>query len=437
MEKITRHNYESFFLDYLEGELSDELKKELEVFLAQNPDLAEELEEFESVSLKPEATSSTWNDLKVPSLEDLVKNESLREQLYFRCAEVQANVHDERLLVELLSLNQFKEEYALWTTLKLVSTAESVNREGLYQLPLLLPVTSANYEDFLIARTEDILSAEENLALENFANGIKEGEKDLALADSLRLEAPKGVFYPYKNDLKKKKKGLVLFYRAAAVLLLLGLSASVFTLLNQEASIDSKYAQREAVQSAPDSLKSLEYEVEIDKDSIPTEIKAEQYQLEEWEIREPDPVFVADNKEAKTEQAIEPIAPEIGEEFDEVAFAEVKPVELIEESEQIYLPEPDVKISNEDEMILAEEIPTDSTEQYQTISEMAQDRVADQFNLSDEERDELALSMAKRFTQRAGEALDSEVKKEVGKEGDRLTYSLRIRGFKVSHSKSK
>jgi hypothetical protein len=437
MEKITRHNYESFFLDYLEGELSDELKMELEVFLTENPDLAEELEEFESVSLKPEATSSTWNDLKVPSLEDLVKNESLREQLYFRCAEVQANVHDERLLVELLSLNQFKEEYALWTTLKLVSTAESVNREGLYQLPLLLPVTSANYEDFLIARTEDILSAEENLALENFANGIKEGEKDLALADSLRLEAPKGVFYPYKNDLKKKKKGLVLFYRAAAVLLLLGLSASVFTLLNQEASIDSKYAQREAVQSAPDSLKSLEYEVEIDKDSIPTEIKAEQYQLEEWEIREPDPVFVADNKEAKTEQAIEPIAPEIGEEFDEVAFAEVKPVELIEESEQIYLPEPDVKISNEDEMILAEEIPTDSTEQYQTISEMAQDRVADQFNLSDEERDELALSMAKRFTQRAGEALDSEVKKEVGKEGDRLTYSLRIRGFKVSHSKSK
>jgi hypothetical protein len=437
MEKITRHNYESFFLDYLEGELSDELKMELEVFLAENPDLAAELEDFESVSLKPEATSSTWNDLKVPSLEDLVKNESLREQLYFRCAEVQANVHDERLLVELLSLNQFKEEYALWTTLKLVSTAESVNREGLYQLPLLLPVTSANYEDFLIARTEDILSAEENLALENFANGIKEGEKDLALADSLRLEAPKGVFYPYKNDLKKKKKGLVLFYRAAAVLLLLGLSASVFTLLNQEASIDSKYAQREAVQSAPDSLKSLEYEVEIDKDSIPTEIKAEQYQLEEWEIREPDPVFVADNKEAKTEQAIEPIAPEIGEEFDEVAFAEVKPVELIEESEQIYLPEPDVKISNEDEMILAEEIPTDSTEQYQTISEMAQDRVADQFNLSDEERDELALSMAKRFTQRAGEALDSEVKKEVGKEGDRLTYSLRIRGFKVSHSKSK
>ncbi|MFT5595390.1 MAG: hypothetical protein ACI8QH_000171 [Flammeovirgaceae bacterium] len=437
MEKITRHNYESFFLDYLEGELSDELKMELEVFLTENPDLAEELEEFESVSLKPEATSSIWSDLKVPSLEDLVKNESLREQLYFRCAEVQANVHDERLLVELLSLNQFKEEYALWTTLKLVSTAESVNREGLYQLPLLLPVTSANYEDFLIARTEDILSAEENLALENFANGIKEGEKDLALADSLRLEAPKGVFYPYKNDLKKKKKGLVLFYRAAAVLLLLGLSASVFTLLNQEASIDSKYAQREAVQSAPDSLKSLEYEVEIDKDSIPTEIKAEQYQLEEWEIREPDPVFVADNKEAKTEQAIEPIAPEIGEEFDEVAFAEVKPVELIEESEQIYLPEPDVKISNEDEMILAEEIPTDSTEQYQTISEMAQDRVADQFNLSDEERDELALSMAKRFTQRAGEALDSEVKKEVGKEGDRLTYSLRIRGFKVSHSKSK
>jgi hypothetical protein len=433
MEKITRHNYESFFLDYLEGELSDELKKELEVFLAQNPDLAEELEEFESVSLKPEATSSTWNDLKVPSLEDLVKNESLREQLYFRCAEVQANVHDERLLVELLSLNQFKEEYALWTTLKLVSTAESVNREGLYQLPLLLPVTSANYEDFLIARTEGILSEQENQALESYVSGIKGGEKDLALADSLRLEAPKGVFYPYKNDLKKKKKGLVLFYRAAAVLLLLGLSASVFTLLNQDGSIDSKYAQREAIQSAPDSLKGSEYEVEIGKDSIPTENKAERYQLEEWEIREPDPVFVADKVEPKINQEIKPQVPSIEEDFDEVEYAEVESIENIEQ-EQIQLPEPNVEMPDTDEMILAEAVPE---AEYQTIGEVAQNRVADQLNLSDSEKDELALSVAKRIAQKAGEALDSEVKKEIDEDADRLTYSLRIGGFKLSHSKSK
>ncbi|MFT4770037.1 MAG: hypothetical protein ACJAZC_000573 [Cryomorphaceae bacterium] len=433
MEKITRHNYESFFLDYLEGELSDELKKELEVFLAQNPDLAEELEEFESVSLKPEATSSTWNDLKVPSLEDLVKNESLREQLYFRCAEVQANVHDERLLVELLSLNQFKEEYALWTTLKLVSTAESVNREGLYQLPLLLPVTSANYEDFLIARTEGILSEQENQALESYVSGIKGGEKDLALADSLRLEGPKGVFYPYKNDLKKKKKGLVLFYRAAAVLLLLGLSASVFTLLNQDGSIDSKYAQREAIQSAPDSLKGSEYEVEIGKDSIPTENKAERYQLEEWEIREPDPVFVADKVEPKINQEIKPQVPSIEEDFDEVEYAEVESIENIEQ-EQIQLPEPNVEMPDTDEMILAEAVPE---AEYQTIGEVAQNRVADQLNLSDSEKDELALSVAKRIAQKAGEALDSEVKKEIDEDADRLTYSLRIGGFKLSHSKSK
>jgi hypothetical protein len=433
MEKITRHNYESFFLDYLEGELSDELKMELEVFLTENPDLAEELEEFESVSLKPEATSSIWSDLKVPSLEDLVKNESLREQLYFRCAEVQANVHDERLLVELLSLNQFKEEYALWTTLKLVSTAESVNREGLYQLPLLLPVTSANYEDFLIARTEGILSEQENQALESYVSGIKGGEKDLALADSLRLEGPKGVFYPYKNDLKKKKKGLVLFYRAAAVLLLLGLSASVFTLLNQDGSIDSKYAQREAIQSAPDSLKGSEYEVEIGKDSIPTENKAERYQLEEWEIREPDPVFVADKVEPKINQEIKPQVPSIEEDFDEVEYAEVESIENIEQ-EQIQLPEPNVEMPDTDEMILAEAVPE---AEYQTIGEVAQNRVADQLNLSDSEKDELALSVAKRIAQKAGEALDSEVKKEIDEDADRLTYSLRIGGFKLSHSKSK
>ncbi|MFT7347257.1 MAG: hypothetical protein ACI9CP_001716, partial [Cryomorphaceae bacterium] len=236
-----------------------------------------------------------------------------------------------------------------------------------------------------------------------------------------------------KNDLKKKKKGLVLFYRAAAVLLLLGLSASVFTLLNQDGSIDSKYAQREAIQSAPDSLKGSEYEVEIGKDSIPTENKAERYQLEEWEIREPDPVFVADKVEPKINQEIKPQVPSIEEDFDEVEYAEVESIENIEQ-EQIQLPEPNVEMPDTDEMILAEAVPE---AEYQTIGEVAQNRVADQLNLSDSEKDELALSVAKRIAQKAGEALDSEVKKEIDEDADRLTYSLRIGGFKLSHSKSK
>lgn len=49
--KITRDNYESFFMDYLEGNLSEELIDPFLDFLKQNPDLKEELQGFEPITL--------------------------------------------------------------------------------------------------------------------------------------------------------------------------------------------------------------------------------------------------------------------------------------------------------------------------------------------------------------------------------------------------
>jgi len=46
MKIITRNNYEEFFLDYIEGEISAQDKVALESFLVQNPDLKAELEEM-------------------------------------------------------------------------------------------------------------------------------------------------------------------------------------------------------------------------------------------------------------------------------------------------------------------------------------------------------------------------------------------------------
>ena len=71
---ITRRNYESYFLDYLEGSLDPSLREEMEVFLKRNPDLKEELEEFEQVALPVDPvqfeekrqlkkTISAWNPL--------------------------------------------------------------------------------------------------------------------------------------------------------------------------------------------------------------------------------------------------------------------------------------------------------------------------------------------------------------------------------------
>jgi len=52
--KITRDNYESFFIDYIEGNLPEGMIDQFLDFLNQNPDLKEELHLFEEVNLPEE-----------------------------------------------------------------------------------------------------------------------------------------------------------------------------------------------------------------------------------------------------------------------------------------------------------------------------------------------------------------------------------------------
>lgn len=54
MNDINRHNYEAFYLDYLEGNLDEESVAQLLSFLDKNPALKLELEDFESVKLTPD-----------------------------------------------------------------------------------------------------------------------------------------------------------------------------------------------------------------------------------------------------------------------------------------------------------------------------------------------------------------------------------------------
>jgi hypothetical protein len=54
--KITRNNYETFFLDYLEGNLDENLVDEFLEFLKQNPDLKEELSMMDTAPLESEVT---------------------------------------------------------------------------------------------------------------------------------------------------------------------------------------------------------------------------------------------------------------------------------------------------------------------------------------------------------------------------------------------
>lgn len=55
--EINRNNYEACFIDYLEGNLDEQLVDQFIEFLQQNPDLKEELALFENITIEPENIS--------------------------------------------------------------------------------------------------------------------------------------------------------------------------------------------------------------------------------------------------------------------------------------------------------------------------------------------------------------------------------------------
>lgn len=78
---ITRENYESWFLDWLEGKLTGKEEKEIKAFLQQNPDLANELEEWGETSVRPyPVTYRQKYGLKKPEILSINEAEWLDEQ---------------------------------------------------------------------------------------------------------------------------------------------------------------------------------------------------------------------------------------------------------------------------------------------------------------------------------------------------------------------
>jgi hypothetical protein len=64
--KVNRNNYEAYFLDFHEGNLSEELKREVIAFVKANPELKDEFESFEMIFVESQT-------LKFPAKESLKK----------------------------------------------------------------------------------------------------------------------------------------------------------------------------------------------------------------------------------------------------------------------------------------------------------------------------------------------------------------------------
>lgn len=110
---ITRENYEAWFIDHIEGRLSAEAEQELRVFLLLHPDLREELEQFEPVTLEKE--TSGFGDKKSLKREITFEN---RDEMLIGYVEETLSASDRRL-VEEHSAPDFRKDLAVYKKTKL------------------------------------------------------------------------------------------------------------------------------------------------------------------------------------------------------------------------------------------------------------------------------------------------------------------------------
>lgn len=126
---ISQYNYEAYFLDYHEGRLDAEATKELMQFLALHPELKEEFESFEAVTL------NDIEEIKFENKESLKKSVSLVNATNFD--EMAAQYVDNTLSAP------FTEEL-----LKFVRLYPEYEKElAAYKLTKLTPDTSIFFED--------------------------------------------------------------------------------------------------------------------------------------------------------------------------------------------------------------------------------------------------------------------------------------------------
>lgn len=95
MERINKHNYEVFFLDYIEGNLDDSYKNELERFLNENPSLREELEGFEDIKLHAEDVTFEQKELLIKETQS--KLFEISELEYLCVGDLENDLDDDEL----------------------------------------------------------------------------------------------------------------------------------------------------------------------------------------------------------------------------------------------------------------------------------------------------------------------------------------------------
>ncbi len=206
-ETIDHSNYEAFLLDRLEGNLSSEQLRMLELFLLKHPELDASDEEMPKVSMDlPSLLESELAELKrdLPPLAAV--SESTLEDFLIASAEGDLTADQEKDLAIFLTAHPKHQHVAELIALsRILPGAQELPSKAYLQRnlpPTGLP-NALNLDDFLIAGTEGDLVPEQEAALSAYL--LDRPEAHLAYQNFQRARIlPEQLVYEQKAELKKE-----------------------------------------------------------------------------------------------------------------------------------------------------------------------------------------------------------------------------------------
>jgi len=142
---INRSNYESFVIDYLDGNLSVEASRYFDKFLEDNPDIREEIQDLNDAILSPEhvefEAKIQLKKKSVNAVDDI--NEDNYEEFFVASAEGDLNSDQNSNLEKFISANyHLAEDFNLYKILKLTPDNEVIfsGKEDLKQKRRITPM---------------------------------------------------------------------------------------------------------------------------------------------------------------------------------------------------------------------------------------------------------------------------------------------------------
>ncbi|MGZ4035693.1 MAG: hypothetical protein ACXVP4_12575 [Bacteroidia bacterium] len=257
---INKNNYEAFFLDYHEGNLSPQQVADLLLFIEQHPELKEEFESFENFTLEDFSAITFENK---SGLKKEITNDN-KDEYFIRSVEDTLSSIEKNLLDNFIKQHpQYIADLNLFQKTKLNPDSSIVfeNKESLKHI-------AVSTDDLLIASIEGLLSKEETVLLSQQLTADVEMQHNLSLYKQTRLIPDASIVFEGKEELKRKeRKAIPLFYYVAIAASLLFLFGLYFVFNNNNNSDEQKIA------------KTTEPKVKIQKENQTTNIKDQENNL--------------------------------------------------------------------------------------------------------------------------------------------------------------